>query len=215
MQSFILILIAALCLGCNGREAYFIHGSKYSYRIPHEIVLSESRSSSGIDYGGDSANAISLIISDGALTSDRGADDYRISVIVFWDKKYHAYSGLVKESQDILSESKRIQCVEWEACYRRMFSGIETSYYFTFDPEKDSQNVTGEDFILSVYSNSSMKIGGVDVKGQPSCNFTQVVDGLLLQVSSVGELCNALNAKKVFRYLPELFASWRQEISSK
>lgn len=215
MKLFILMFLLFLSSGCNGQGHHIIHGSEYKYKVPEEIVRDARSFGSSIIYKGDNSKNIRLTITDFSSTIDDKDTYDEADIIVFTDKKYDYIHGLVSESTSIVNESVKKKCVEWRACYQRTFSGIQTDYYFTFDPLKDLKIISDVDFILSVYPNNEKAPADINGEIKPSCNFSLVIDELLLQVSTTGKSCDASNAKKLARYIQNAFIRWREEITEK
>lgn len=207
MRKLLVIVFAFLSQGCFSDAGVPIEGIEHNYLVPNKYLSNLKSFASSDQYKGDNAKSMSLLLSDQNTNIFSSMSGREASVLVFLDKKYNSREGLMLDSQGILQEAKQEKCSDWVACYRRNYAGVITDYYFTFDPKNGP--LKNKDVIVTVYEGSNIPVAKAEVKGKNSCIFNDVIDGILLQVSTVGDVCSRKNIEILREGIFGLFDSWK------
>jgi hypothetical protein len=193
-----------------GNEDQLIQGSEYKYMVPGKYIKDTESLLFSKNFEADESKSLSLFITDKDSEYSCTLDDFSVSIIIFLDRQYDYLSGLKADSKSILSESERVPCSDWSACYRRKLAGQITNYYFAFDPGKtDSEPLVSEDYILSVSPAQSLSLEDTKTKGKNACSYHRVLDGMLLQVAASGDICSEDRIKILTKWVLNLLHDWR------
>ncbi len=204
----LLIFLSLTMFGCTGYADQIVSGTKFSYRIP-SLYVERVGAEWFQEKPFDKSKSLSISFESERFIYFNEIESSTISIKIFNDREYDHLSSIKAKAEQVVGDAEKVSCSNWVSCYRRDLAGLTTNYYFTFDPEVEGSALIGaDDYILSVLPAQS-PIKGIRTKGVDVCSYYRVLDGVLLNVSASGELCDVDKVDVLVSGVASVFDQWK------
>ena len=203
-----LILTNAWLPDCLARDqSVKVNGTTNNYQVPERYIRNGDFRVFSPILGADTAKTVAAEIPVRVNTIPARDTDQNLLMVLFFDKVYSQERVLRGEAERVVADSVRVSDAGDRWRYRRE-SDPAKDYYFTFDPIDGTPNQT--DFVVELQQGGGLSIEGIETRGKITCQMRFVYDGILVQTTAIGTLCEQDSFEALRDIQTATLSSWKE-----